>query len=81
MSMRLNRPRHADLPPAERHKANTRAKTHYLIRKGALVRQPCQICGAAKVEAHHPDYNQPALVEWYCRPHHRVQHLILRSAA
>lgn len=42
------------------------------IRSGRLVRQPCEICGARRVEAHHPDYRKPLAVEWLCYRHHRA---------
>lgn len=41
------------------------------IRDGRLHRQPCQLCGAAKVQAHHPDYSKPLDVEWLCFKCHR----------
>lgn len=44
------------------------------IRNGALVQQPCEVCGATKVDAHHDDYSQPLNVRWLCRKHHREHH-------
>jgi hypothetical protein len=35
-----------------------------------LVPQPCEVCGATKVEKHHPDYSKPLEVRWLCREHH-----------
>lgn len=43
------------------------------IRRGELVRQPCEICGAA-AEAHHERYENPLTVTWLCRFHHRRHH-------
>lgn len=40
------------------------------IRKGTLTRQPCEVCGATKVDAHHEDHRQPLRVRWLCRRHH-----------
>lgn len=41
------------------------------VKKGLLVRQPCEVCGTEKVEAHHDDYAQPLEVRWLCLVHHR----------
>lgn len=41
------------------------------IRKGSLIKQPCEICGIKKVEAHHDDYSKPLKVKWLCNKHHR----------
>ena len=43
------------------------------IRSGKLTKQSCW-CGATKVEAHHPDYNQPLFVVWLCNKHHKHIH-------
>ena len=44
------------------------------VRDGRLIPQPCQICGATKVEAHHDDYSKPLEVRWLCRIHHMEHH-------
>jgi hypothetical protein len=44
------------------------------IRDGRLIRQPCEVCGETKVEAHHTDYTQPLNVMWLCREHHMQRH-------
>ena len=44
------------------------------VRKGLLQRQPCHICGAEKVEAHHTHYSHPLEVVWLCRSHHVQLH-------
>jgi hypothetical protein len=38
---------------------------------GVLKKQPCEVCGEVKVEAHHEDYSKPLEVNWLCNPHHR----------
>lgn len=48
------------------------------IRDGRLVRGSCEVCGSAKVHAHHDDYGKPLVVRWLCRRHHREHHLSLR---
>lgn len=56
----------------EKHAANR--AVFYAIRSGALVRQPCEVCGELKVDAHHDDYTQPLAVRWLCRKHHAEHH-------
>lgn len=45
------------------------------IRRGLLIRKPCESCGAEKSEAHHADYNKPFEIMWLCKEHHSVWHL------
>lgn len=40
----------------------------------AGAKQPCEVCGAEKSEAHHDDYTKPLSVRWLCRSHHRLHH-------
>ena len=45
------------------------------LASGALVRQPCEVCGAVAVDAHHDRYDRPLEVRWLCRRHHiRLHH-------
>lgn len=44
------------------------------IKKGVLVKQPCEQCSSEKVEAHHEDYSFALEVNWLCRKHHRERH-------
>jgi hypothetical protein len=44
------------------------------VNSGALLRQPCQVCGNSESEGHHPDYRLPLAVDWLCRKHHREAH-------
>lgn len=53
-----------------RAKCRARLQAWRAIQSGELVRQPCEKCGAAKVEAHHDDYSKPLAVRWLCRLHH-----------
>lgn len=45
------------------------------IKRGELTRQPCEVCGDPKVDAHHDDYSKPLDVRWLCRKHHRLHHV------
>jgi hypothetical protein len=51
-----------------------RALTRMYIRYGRLIRQPCEVCGEIKVDAHHDDYNKPLDIRWLCKIHHREHH-------
>lgn len=44
------------------------------IRDGRLTRQPCEVCGAQKAQAHHEDYSKPLDVRWLCTKHHAEWH-------
>ena len=44
------------------------------IRDGRLTRQPCEVCGEAKAQAHHCDYSRPLDVRWLCTAHHAEWH-------
>lgn len=48
--------------------------TYAAIQLGILVRQPCEVCGAEKVHAHHTDYDKPLEVRWLCQQHHDAVH-------
>lgn len=48
--------------------------THNHIRDGRLIKQPCEICGETKVDAHHDDYEKALEVRWLCRQHHAEHH-------
>lgn len=50
-----------------------RSDTNHAIRSGALVPQPCRVCGD-KAQAHHKDYSKPLDVDWLCFVHHRQEH-------
>jgi hypothetical protein len=50
------------------------ALVSHAIRKGLLVRQPCEVCGFGPAQAHHEDYDKPLDVWWLCLDHHRDLH-------
>ena len=44
------------------------------FKKGNLIREPCEDCGAVKVVGHHDDYDKPLKVRWLCQAHHKQWH-------
>jgi hypothetical protein len=54
---------------AAAHRAVRRA-----LRAGELQKQPCEVCEAADVHAHHDNYGQPLQVRWLCPLHHVAHH-------
>jgi hypothetical protein len=44
------------------------------LANGRLARQPCEVCGHAKAQAHHDDYSKPLDVRWLCTTHHAEWH-------
>ncbi len=63
------------------HKRQAHIKVGGAIRSGRLIKQPCEVCGETKVEAHHDDYSKPLDVRWLCTTHHAERHVELRRAA
>jgi hypothetical protein len=55
-------------------KRKARVTTQTRIKQGILKKCPCEVCGTAMVEAHHPDYSKPLDVKWLCRKHHLEIH-------
>lgn len=60
---------------AAKHQIETRARraVNIAVKKGKLIPQPCEVCGA-KAQAHHPDYGSPLVVQWLCHGHHADEH-------
>ncbi len=59
------------LPKEERKlRAWCRSTANHALRQGLIEEDCCRKCGE-KAEMHHPDYQKPLLVEWYCFTHHR----------
>lgn len=66
---RTHRPKHSELPPAERIAANARSYANVYQRRGKLLRlEQCEHCGGPNPEKHWSDYAQPLVVLWLCRP-------------
>lgn len=68
--LEYQRARRTKFPGKER----ARARVRQAIKRGDLIRMPCEICGAARTEAHHTDYRKPLEVRWLCFVHHRKEH-------
>lgn len=51
-----------------------REETKHALYHGWIKKQPCEVCGEVKAEAHHPDYNDPYTVKWLCYYHHHIEH-------
>lgn len=78
---RMHRPSYYELHPEELEKQKCRLQTWNLIRTKKVTREPCKICRAPRTQAHHPDYNDHTLIEWYCADHHRVMHKVMQESA
>jgi hypothetical protein len=63
---------HHQWPKEQRLLAN--ALVAKALKSGELIRQPCRVCSAPYVLAHHEDYNEPLAVVWLCRSHHVKRH-------
>lgn len=44
------------------------------LKRGLIQKEPCEVCGHAKVDAHHSDYSKPMAAAWLRRRHHRQLH-------
>lgn len=45
------------------------------IKRGMLVKMPCEICGITEsIDAHHDDYSRALDVRWLCKKHHMEHH-------
>lgn len=45
------------------------------VKRGELIRGPCECCGELKVVGHHDDYDRPLDVRWLCERCHKAWHL------
>lgn len=56
-----------------RLRAWCRSTANHALMQGLIDRDCCRICGK-EAEMHHPDYQGPLSVVWYCFEHHRELH-------
>ena len=61
------------MTPEQRRKDACRSYAGVYKRRGLLTPQSCEVCGEP-AEMHHEDYEQPLLVRWICKTHHRELH-------
>lgn len=66
------------------NKANPKARwaqrcLRSALKAGLIEKRPCEVCGSEDSEAHHPDYDKPAVVTWLCRLHHKHEHKRMRE--
>lgn len=72
--MRMYRPKHRELNPAQKKKANARSYANTYLKRGELKRERCQVCKYEITEFHHEDYDKPLQVEHLCRTCHLELH-------
>lgn len=81
--------RHPDRVKAQKKKYEQANRAAHLahravesaIRRGRLVRLPCESCGDPKSQGHHADYSKRLEVRWLCRPCHAAHHVADKLAA
>ncbi len=44
------------------------------IRRGDLIKEPCEKCGEIIVDAHHDNHEYPLDMRWLCKKHHAKLH-------
>jgi hypothetical protein len=71
--MRAHRPKHSELTPLQKYKANCRSHANTAQKRGILKPQACEVCGD-KAQKHHDDYRYALKVRWLCRPCHLWLH-------
>ncbi len=60
-------------------KYHARKVVEWHVKAGNIIKQPCAVCQAPKVHAHHDDYSEPLVVMWLCPLHHKARHKVLKQ--
>lgn len=60
--------------PYNKAKNKIRNLTRAAVKRGDLIKLPCEVCGNIKSEAHHLDYSNHLDIKWLCRFHHMEAH-------
>jgi hypothetical protein len=63
-----------ELMEPRRVKVIARSYANVYLRRGKIMRRPCERCGSPDAEMHHDDYSKPLEVRWLCRDHHNLLH-------
>lgn len=59
------------------HKNRARSAVHKAVKKGQLIKEPCEICGNPETAAHHYlgyDEEHWLSIKWLCSTHHVAAH-------
>lgn len=60
------------------HRVNGHHKTRTIanaaLKRGKLIRLPCEVCGNPTSHFHHDDYSKPLNVRHLCTTHHLEEH-------
>jgi hypothetical protein len=65
--------------PKIKEKERARNLAREALYNGTIKKLPCIICGDENVEMHHRDYSKPLEVDFLCKRHHILYHLIERQ--
>lgn len=72
---RADRLRQRRSSPEFKRRQQARAFTSLAVQLGLLARQPCEMCGDPKSQAHHVSYERPLEgLRWLCTRHHVAAH-------
>lgn len=66
----------------QRIKARARTRLNMEVKRGNVIRRPCEVCGNPDSEAHHYlgyDKENALKVRWLCKRHHDEAERILKS--
>lgn len=66
--------------PVYRAKERARQTLRRAVRRGDVVKLPCEVCGLEEAQAHHDDYAKPLDVRWLCSTHHGEVHRLDEAA-
>lgn len=55
---------------ANPQKVRAHIAVYAAVKRGHISRNPCEVCGEIKTQAHHDDYSKPLSVRWLCKKHH-----------
>ncbi len=64
--MRLNRPKHSELPEEQKKRRNCKSYLRVYLKRGKIKIGFCN-CGNIGTQAIHEDYSKPLIVKWVCK--------------